>query len=84
MVNAALNGSLCGVEFTPDPNFGVLMPKDCPGVPTSVLNQRSTWGDAAEYDSQARILIERFEANFKQFEDHVDDKVRAIAIRAVA
>ena len=84
MVNAVLNGSLDDVEFTLDPSFGVLIPKSCPGVPVSVLNQRSTWADAAAYDSQVRILTQRFEANFKQFEDHVDDKVRAIAIRAVA
>ena len=84
MVNAALNGSLRDTEFTLDPNFGVLIPKNCPDVPAAALNQRSTWVDVAAYDAQARILTERFESNFKQYEDHVDDKVKAVAIRSAA
>ncbi|MBR83012.1 MAG: phosphoenolpyruvate carboxykinase (ATP) [Magnetovibrio sp.] len=84
MVNAALNGSLGEVEIFQDPNFGVLVPQTCPDVPTEVLNPRNTWSDGSAYDSQARNLTQRFEGNFKQFEDHVDDGVRAAAIRAAA
>ena len=72
------------VEVSPDPNFGVLVPQACPDVPGEVLNPRNTWSDGSAYDSQARNLTQRFEGNFKQFEDHVDDSVKAAAIRAAA
>jgi len=84
MVNAALNGSLGQVDVSPDPNFGVLVPQACPDVPVEVLNPRNTWSDGGAYDTQARDLTQRFEGNFKQFEDHVDDNVKAAAIRAAA
>ncbi len=45
---------------------------------------RNTWSDGGAYDLQARNLTQRFEGNFKQFEDHVDDSVRAAAIRTAA
>ena len=84
MVNAALNGKLGEVEVSPDPNFGVLVPQACPDVPGGVLNPRNTWSDGGAYDLQARDLTQRFESNFKQFEDHVNDSVKAVAIRAAA
>jgi phosphoenolpyruvate carboxykinase (ATP) len=84
LLNAALEGTLDGVAFRPDPNFGVLVPENCPGVPTEVLNPRATWKDGGAYDARARDIRGRFEANFRQFESQVDDKVRAAAIRSAA
>ena len=82
MVNAALDGSLREVELTLDPNFGFLVPSVCPNVPRMVLSPRKTWNDGNAYDSQARDLTKRFEANFKQFENDVDAKIKAAAIHA--
>lgn len=84
MLNAALDGRLGQVEVSPDPNFGVLVPQACPDVPGEVLNPRNTWSDGGAYDTQARDLTQRFESNFKQFEEHVGDAVKAAAIRAAA
>lgn len=84
MLNAALRGDLDGVELRADPNFGVLVPQACPEVPVEVLNPRNTWSDGGAYDIQARDLTQRFETNFRQFEEHVDDQVKAAAIRAAA
>jgi phosphoenolpyruvate carboxykinase (ATP) len=84
MVNAALDGRLAKASFHPDPNFGVLVPDYCPDVPNEVLNPRETWKERAAYDAQAKELTKRFEQNFKQFEGHVDAKVKAAAIRAAA
>ena len=84
MLNAALRGDLAGVELKADPNFGVLVPQACPEVPVEVLNPRNTWSNGAAYDAQARDLTQRFEKNFQQFESHVDDQVKAAAIRAAA
>ncbi len=84
IVNAALDGRLAKASFHPDPNFGVLVPDSCPDVPGDVLNPRETWKERAQYDAQAKELTRRFADNFKQFESHVDDKVKAAAIKAAA
>jgi len=84
MLHAALDGKLDAAGFTPDPNFGVLVPNACPNVPTEVLNPKNTWANAVAYDAQARDLTQRFEGNFEQFESHVGDSVKAAAIRAAA
>ncbi len=82
MVRAALDGRLAEATTTPDPNFGLLVPKACPDVPAEVLDPKTTWSDKAAYDQTAREVAKRFEANFKQFEPHVDDQVKAAAIHA--
>ena len=84
MVRAAVEGKLASVAVAPDPNFGVLVPENVPDVPSDVLRPRNTWSDKGGYDTTARGLAQRFQANFKQFEDAVDEKVRAAAIRAAA
>ena len=84
LVNAALDGELADASFTEDPNFGVLVPDACPGVPAEVLNPRNTWGDKDAYDAQAAHLTRLFEDNFKQFESDVTDSVKAVAIKAAA
>jgi len=80
MVNAALEGRLDGADFTPDPNFGVLVPD----ASSDVLDPRNTWADKDAYDKQAKALTQLFEDNFQQFEGDVDDKVKAAAIKAAA
>ena len=70
--------------MTPDPNFGVLVPQNCPNVPTDVLNPRNTWSDKAAYDKTARDVARMFEENFKEYEPQVEDSVKQVAIRAAA
>ncbi|MGB0552010.1 MAG: phosphoenolpyruvate carboxykinase [Alphaproteobacteria bacterium] len=82
MVRAALDGRLAEVATTADPNFGLNVPQVCPDVPNEVLQPRETWGDKGAYDTTARDLTQRFEANFKQFEEYVDDNVKAAGVYA--
>jgi phosphoenolpyruvate carboxykinase (ATP) len=79
LLNAALDGSLNNVEFRDDANFGFEVPVSVPGVDDSLLDQRSAWADAAEYDRTAQDLVRKFIENFAQFEDHVDEGVRRAA-----
>jgi len=84
MVRAALDGRLASIASSTDPHFGMQVPSACPDVPGEVLNPKNTWKDKKAYDSAARDVVKRFEANFKQFEGHVDGKIRQAGIRAAA
>ncbi|MCK6450774.1 MAG: phosphoenolpyruvate carboxykinase [Alphaproteobacteria bacterium] len=84
MVRAALEGKLATVSVAKDPNFGLYVPSACPDVPAEVLDPRATWADKKAYDQTARSVAQRFAANFKQFEPHVDDRVKSAAIHAAA
>jgi phosphoenolpyruvate carboxykinase (ATP) len=76
MVRAALNGTLERVAMRADPVFGVQVPQTCPGVPSAVLQPRSTWSDPRMYDAQAHKLAGMFAANFAPFVHDVLEEVR--------
>ncbi len=84
LLRAALDGSLRGAQFQPDPFFGLLVPRDVAGIPNEVLDPRQAWADRDAYDRTARALVARFEANFDTFSGAVGDDVKAAAIRAAA
>ena len=69
LLNAALDGSLHGVEYVKDPVFGFEVPKSCPGIPDSVMDPSSSWPDKAAYQTRYRSLAARFVENFKKFEE---------------
>jgi len=79
MIRAAFNGELDRAGYDPDPVFGVLVPRACPGVPQDVLRPRSTWQDPAAYDEQARRVAGLFNENFKSFADAATDATRSAA-----
>ncbi len=84
LLRAVLDGSLTHAHFAPDPFFGLMIPRDVPGIPNDVLDPRASWADPAAYDRAAADLVRRFEANFESFAGAVGDDVRAAAIRAAA
>jgi phosphoenolpyruvate carboxykinase (ATP) len=75
MITAALSGQLDDVAYQRHPIFNVEMPTTCPGVPDSVLDPRSTWGDREAYDAQAKKLATMFVDNFQAFAGDVDRAV---------
>lgn len=79
LLNAALDGSLNDAEFRIDPNFGFEVPVSVDGVDDKILDPRSTWDDADEYDQTAVKLVNLFIENFADFESHVDESVRQAA-----
>ena len=84
LLRAVLDGSLTHARFAPDPFFGLMIPRDLPGIPNDVLDPRASWADPAAYDRTAADLVRRFEANFESFAGAVGEDVRAAAIRAAA
>lgn len=75
MVTAALAGQLDQASYRPDPTFGFSVPTAVPGVPSDVLDPRSTWKDPAGYDAQAKKLAGMFRDNFKTFASGVSEAV---------
>ncbi|HEY8021707.1 MAG TPA: phosphoenolpyruvate carboxykinase (ATP) [Thermoanaerobaculia bacterium] len=84
MVAAALGGELDHAETVSDPLFGLAVPKHVTGVPDSVLDQRGTWKDPADYDAKAAQLAEMFADNFEKYEDGVSEAVKSAGPRKVA
>jgi len=75
MITAALTGQLGDVEYRRHSVFNVDVPASCPGVPSSVLDPRSTWASGGDYDAAAGKLAAMFVDNFKQFEADVPASV---------
>ncbi|WP_308991436.1 phosphoenolpyruvate carboxykinase (ATP) [Mariniflexile litorale] len=79
MINAVLNGDL-GLYNYDDYHihsvFGVAQPRECPGVPTSVLSPRATWNDDEAYYTTAFKLTNAFRENFKKFESFASEEIR--------
>ena len=80
LLTAALDGSLNGVEFRKDPNFGFEVPVSVPGVDATLLNPRDTWADKDAFDAQAKKLVGMFAENFAQYLPYIDEDVKAAAI----
>ncbi len=75
LITAALNGELSDVEYESHPVFGLSMPKECPNVPTELLNPRNTWSDKPGYDKKANELANAFVNNFKKFEAGANEEI---------
>ena len=79
MISAALNGDLGLYSYDKyhiHSVFGVAQPRECPGVPTSVLSPRSTWNNDEKYYSTAFKLTNAFRENFKKFESYASEEIR--------
>jgi phosphoenolpyruvate carboxykinase (ATP) len=74
MIHAALAGTLDAIPFIREPFFGLDIPTECPGIPSSILNPVNVWPDATLYERTARDLAGRFRENFGQFEEYMTEK----------
>ncbi len=79
MITAALEGKLDHVQFEAHPVFGMLMPKECPGTPSEILNPRNTWADKNNYDVKAKELAQQFIKNFDKYASGVTAEILAAA-----
>jgi len=57
------------------------MPTRCSGVPSELLNPRTTWADKQAYDAKARELAQNFIANFTQFANFANPEIRLASPR---
>ena len=82
LLTAALDGSLEDAPFRKDKNFGFEVPTHmkASSVPDILLDPRRTWDNPEAYDRQAAKLVQMFSENFAQYDAHIDDDIRAVAI----
>ncbi|MBE9466897.1 MAG: phosphoenolpyruvate carboxykinase (ATP) [Bacteroidetes bacterium] len=64
MVNAALSGQLADVEYFEDNLFHLNVPKNCPDVPSEILNPINTWENKEDYKKTANKLATKFSKAF--------------------
>jgi len=79
MINAVLNGDLGLYSYDKyhiHSVFGVAQPRECPGVPASVLSPRTTWNNDEAYYKTAFKLSNAFRENFKKFESYANEEIR--------
>jgi phosphoenolpyruvate carboxykinase (ATP) len=77
MISAALSDRLDQESFSTHPVFKLLIPARVPGVPSALLNPRSTWMDKDAYDRQVQLLAQLFIDNFKRFQGIAPDLIAA-------
>lgn len=82
MITAALEGKLDHVNYQEHRVFGMMMPTECPGVPSEILSPRNTWKDKDAYDAMARNLAAQFIKNFEKYADGANEEILAAAPKA--
>ncbi len=70
IIDAILDGTLEKVEYELFPVFNLWIPKQIPGIDSTILNPRNTWEDKQAYDKMRIELAKKFIENFKQFMDN--------------
>lgn len=75
MISAALSGELDQVDYLEHQVFGLMMPVECPNVPSEILNPRNTWEDKQAYDQKSADLAQSFVRNFQQFAEFASSEI---------
>jgi phosphoenolpyruvate carboxykinase (ATP) len=79
IIAAVLEGKLDRETFKAHPVFGIMMPENCPGVPSTLLNPGNTWEDKNAYDKMANNLAQQFIKNFEKYAAGVAEEILAAA-----
>jgi len=78
IIDAIHNGELEEAEYENYPVFNLSIPKTCTGVPSEVLNPKTTWaGSEEDYNNAITNLASQFQANFKQYESEANEETLA-------
>ena len=75
ILRAIHSGELASAPTKIEPHFGLSMVTECPEVPSSILVPRDTWKSPTAYDEMAAHLAGLFQANFKTYEEGVNQAV---------
>ena len=68
IINAILIGQIEGSDFETDQYFEFQMPKSLGDVDSNLLNPVRAWDNLDEYHVTAKELVQKFQANYKQYD----------------
>ncbi len=69
IIDAILDGSIEDADTTVVPLFNLAVPTALPSVDSGILDPRSTYADAGEWETRAKKLATLFIENFAQYTD---------------
>lgn len=75
IIYAILDGSIDNSDYEIDSYFGIMVPKSLGNIDSNLLIPSKAWSDKEEYDSVAKNLVSKFQANFEQY-DLGDEEIR--------
>lgn len=75
IIRAILNNELNDVDYEILPIFNLHIPKNCPEVPSNILNPRQSWKDKDAYDTQLKKLALAFKKNIDSFGFEIDKSI---------
>jgi phosphoenolpyruvate carboxykinase (ATP) len=70
IIDAIHSGILLNSEFENIPFFNLSIPKNVPGVDSTILNPRNNWSKPEDWDAAAADLAQKFIENFTNFTDN--------------
>jgi phosphoenolpyruvate carboxykinase (ATP) len=79
IIDAILDGSIDSAPTKQIPYFNLEVPTELHDVDSGILDPRDTYSDAAEWETKAKDLAQRFVKNFKQFTDNEEGKALVAA-----
>ena len=75
MIDAIHKGKLDDAEYRKFDVFNFDVPKEVPGIPSEILWPADTWDDKEAFKVELRKLAEKFQENFKKYEDETPKEV---------
>ena len=83
LIQNVIDGKLSTVPHMIEPYFGLAIPVVCPDVPQEILLPKNTWADKQAYDQTAHLVTKRFEVNFRQFANDVDESISVVGMQTL-
>ena len=68
IINSILGGEIEKSEFETDPYFGFQIPISLGEIDSNLLNPVRAWDNLDEYHVTAKELVQKFQANYKQYD----------------
>ncbi len=79
IIDGILSGAINSSETKTIPYFNFTVPTSLEGVDTNILDPRNTYADASQWEEKAKDLAERFNKNFKKYENNEAGKALVAA-----
>jgi phosphoenolpyruvate carboxykinase (ATP) len=77
MIKAVLDNTIDQAGYEDFPVFNFKVPKQIPGVDSTILQPENTWDDKVKYEAARISLANLFQNNFKKFESGTADAIIA-------